>query len=41
MIIIMIITIMIIIGLEEILERTSGKYCFGDKISQADIFLYP
>ena len=29
------------IALEKVLEKESGKYCFGDSITMADIFLVP
>jgi glutathione S-transferase len=28
-------------ALEQILERTAGKYCFGDNVTLADIVLIP
>lgn len=27
--------------LEKILVKNEGKYCFGDNITNADVFLYP
>jgi glutathione S-transferase len=27
--------------LEKMLERTAGKFCFGDEITAADMCLYP
>ena len=27
--------------IEQLLEKTKGKYCFGDTITLADVFLYP
>jgi maleylacetoacetate isomerase len=27
--------------LEEMLSQSSNKYCFGDRLSAADVFLYP
>ena len=29
------------IALEDILKQTAGKYCVGDSLSLADVFLYP
>lgn len=28
-------------GLEQLLRRSSGRYCVGDRITAADVFLYP
>lgn len=30
-----------LIALEEMIKKTAGKYCFGDKITLADLFLVP
>lgn len=29
------------VALEELLKKTKGKYCFGDELTLADIFLFP
>lgn len=31
----------LLLGLEAIVKTTKGKYCVGDSVSIADIFLFP